>query len=88
MKSFTIKCPSCHDEFSPNESLQKHVQHLLDDERQKLSQELSAKEDKLRGFQAKLKQKELEMNATLHKMLEEKEKELKGELMDKLQSQY
>lgn len=88
MEEVKVKCPSCNTEFSPSESLQHHVNHLLLGERKRLEDDFATKEEQLRKFQQKLKQQEIEIDIAVRKGIAEKEATLKNEIGQKLKSEY
>ena len=87
MKTLTLECPNCQHQFSPDASLQQHVQHLLRHEQSVLAQDFAKKEEQLRSFQSKLKQRELELETLVSQRVETRSATLRGELHEKLKQE-
>ena len=87
MKTLTLECPSCQHQFLPDASLQQHVQHLLRHEQSALAHDFAKKEEQLRSFQSKLKQRELEVETAVKQRVEAQTATLRTELREKLKQE-
>ena len=88
MKTLTLECPSCQHQFSPDASLQQHVQHLLQHQQSAMQQDFATKEEQLRKFQSKLKQQALEAETLIHQQVETRAATLRQELQAQLKQDH
>ena len=88
MKALTIECPSCQHQFSPDASLHQHVEHLLRHQQAEMRQDYDKKEEQLRAYQSKLKQRELEINVTVTQQVEARAAALRTELQTKVKQDH
>ena len=88
MKTLTLECPSCQHQFSPDASLQQHVQHLLQHQQSAMQQDFATKEEQLRKFQSKLKQQALEAETLINQQVETRAATLRQELQAQLKQDH
>lgn len=88
MSTTTIQCPKCKHEFPSSDIIDHQLQHLMKAEKEILERQFSEKEVKLRSFQSKLKQQELEIENTVTKKLAQREGAIKSELKEKVKVEY
>lgn len=88
MNNSTIQCPKCNHQFPSSEIINHQLQHLLKAEKATLQNEFAEKENKLRSFQARLKQQQVEIDNIVNQKVAEKEGALKKELKDKVRHEY
>ena len=88
MKTLTLECPSCQHQFSPDASLQQHVQHLLQYQQSAMQQDFATKEEQLRKFQSKLKQQALEAETLINQQVETRAATLRQELQAQLKQDH
>jgi hypothetical protein len=83
MEQIIITCPECKHEFTPDQSLKGHLDHLMQDERLKLQGEY----DKIHQLKKQLSEKETSITELVNEAVEKEKLKIKADLEKKVRDE-